>query len=274
MYRYALALVLLPSLGACANFGATSEFALQTTRMTGLVRAEFAELDTLCTAQAELSIVLGDIADEGPLKSCQAFRSSQARLAAVTLDVLDDYSNVLTALADESAFELRIEPTAFQAQAAGVQDADGRALASAGQVTALGRLIEVLAQIDSGRGREASVRRLVDESPSLAQSGRILRAFFVPDADAPAGQRVAPYANRIGLTMDAMNSAERMLGRRAFREAEPIRTAELLRDLRARRTRLNERSGAEPDKVPVAIASAIDAWLGALDSFSTEALRP
>jgi hypothetical protein len=242
--------------------------------MTGLVRAEFAELDKQCTAQAELSIVLSDIADEGPLKSCQAFRSSQARLATVTLDVLDDYSNVLTALADESAFELRVEPTTIQAQAAGVQDADGRALASAGQVTALSRLVEVLAQIDSGRGREASVRRLVDETPNLAHSGRILRAFFVPDPDVLAGWSVAPNPNRVDLTMDAMNSAERTLGRRAFREAEPIRTAELLRDLRARRTRLNERSGAEPHKVPVAIASAIDAWLGALDSFSTDALRP
>jgi hypothetical protein len=242
--------------------------------MTDLVREEFVALDTLCRDQAELSIVLNNISDEAPLRDCDDFRASQGRLATVTLDVLDDYADALTALADNRSFESTLDASAVRSRTQGLKDAEGKALASAAQLTALNRLVVTLADIASQVSRRDAVQRLVDEAPSLAVNGRVLRSFFVADGDATRGLPASPYANLVGLSLDMLSSSERMLRSKAFQTAEPIRSVELLRAMRAQRVLLQQRTGGTADKIPVAIASAIDAWLKALERFSTDAFKP
>lgn len=273
--KTSFAIVLL-AVGAsgCANFKAVSEFAQQTTRVTGVVRAEFVEIDTICRDQAELTIVVNDLPDEGPLQSCRSYKATQGSLATVTLDVLDDYAKVLAGLADDKTFDLSSDIDTVGSKAKALKDRSGNALVSSAEATALTRIVEILAGIATERRRKAAVQRLVDEKPNLAITGKILRSFFVRDPNAPPGRAQAPYTNLVGLTSDALVSSERMLGSKAFRTAEPLRSVELSRALRARKAQLEARTGTAPDKVPVAIASAIDAWLAALETFSADAFEP
>src|SRR5450631_1315877 len=97
--------VLVFLLSGCADFKAVSEFAQQTTKVTGTVRAEFAQLDAICRDQAELTIVVNNIQDDGPLKTCDDYEASQGRLATVTLDVLENYAKTLAKLADDNAYD-------------------------------------------------------------------------------------------------------------------------------------------------------------------------
>lgn len=264
----------LGALGGCANFRAVSAFATQTSAMTGLVRDEFVELDTLCRSQAELSIVLNNITDEAPLRDCESFKASQGRLAAVTLDVLDDYANTLSALANNKSFDMTLDAGAVRSRTLRLKGEGGKAVAGNAELTALRRLVETLADIQTQGDRKAAVQRLIDETPNLALTGKILRSFFVQDGPAAGAPSSAPYANLVGLSLEALNSSERMLRSKAFQTAEPIRTMELLRTLRTQKMLLLQRSGTAPDRIPVAIASAIDAWLEALDRFSTDAFKP
>lgn len=271
--RIALALLSV-TLAGCANFRAVSEFAQQTSKVTGVVRAEFVQLDVLCKEQAELSIVINDIKDEQPLKTCQAYRATQGRLAVVTLDVLDGYAQALGALADKRNFDLSADIDTLGGQVQSLRDGAGNPVVSPAEVTALTKIVEVLADIVTEARREAAVKRLVQEKPDLVVTGRILRSFFVVDPSAPPGRAKAPYTNLVGLAVDDLNSSERILRSKPFQAAEPIRTVELLRGMRSRKAQLEMRSGSSAEKVPVAIVAAIDAWLHALDEFSDRALKP
>ncbi len=265
----------LLGLGGCANFKAMSDFARQTGSVTGLVRAELTQLDAICIDEAELTIVVNAITDDEPLATCRSYRNTQEKLAAVTLDVLDDYAGALAAIANDETFDVTSDAAKVRSQLGGLTDASGLALVSPREVGAISGVAGVLADLAAEPGRRKAVRRLVDEKPNLAVAARLLRSFFTRDAaTAPAGGAAAPYANIVALTRDSMTSTERLLGSRALREAEPIRSVELLRMLRNRKKQLEQRSGTEPDKVPVALVAAIDAWLAALDSFSEEALKP
>lgn len=273
--RAKIALVLiLSTLTGCANFKAASEFAKQTSLVTGVVRDEFGQLDAMCRHQAELTIVVNNITDDGPLKSCLEYQAAQGRLAVVTLDVLDDYANALAGLANNNEFELKSDIDAVGAKVKGLQDGDGRALVSTSEVTVLTSLVATLADVATEGKRESAVRRLIAEKANLQATGLILRSFFVADPQAPPGRVKAPYFNMVGLAGDSLASTEQMLASKPFQSAEPIRTVELLRTLRVRKARLAERTGGGAGKVPLAIAAAIDAWLEALDRFSADALKP
>jgi hypothetical protein len=269
-----LALTLLAvALSGCANFHAVSAFAQQTSKVTGVVRAELSQLDAFCREQAELTVVVNNITDDGPLKSCQSYEATQGRLAAVTLDVLDDYAKALNGLADDKSFDLDSDLDAVGSKLQSLKDRSGNTLASASEVTALTKVVEVLAEIATERRREAAVKRLVQERKNLVITGQILRSFFVDDPNAPPGRTKAPYANLAGLTTESFNSAEKMLKSKPFQTAEPIRTVELLRGMQTRRAQLEMRTGPSAT-VPVAIAAAIDAWLRTLDEFTEDALKP
>jgi hypothetical protein len=270
-----LVLVLLTAaLSGCANFRAVSEFAQQTSKVTGVVRAEFVQLDSLCKEQAELTIVVNNITDDQPLKTCQAYKATQGRLAVVTLDVLDDYAKALLALADDKAFDLTSDIDTVGSKVKALKDGAGNALVSSAEVTALTKIVEVLADIVTEAKREAAVKRLVQERTNLQTTGRILRSFFVADPTAPPGRAKAPYTNLVALSSDSLNSSERVLKSKPFQAAEPIRTVELLRGLQGRKAQLQARTGTAAGKVPVSIVAAIDAWLLALDEFSDTALKP
>lgn len=261
-------------LAGCANFGAVSEFAHETSKVSHTVRSELAQLDTLCRDQAELTIVVAGLPDDSPLQACDNYKASQGRLAAVTLDVLDDYVRALAALADDKPFELTTDVNAVGKRVAAVQGKGGVPVVSRSDSMALTQIAQALAEIATERARDRAVRRLAAEVPNLAQAGCTLRALFVPGASAPAGRATAPYANIVALTRDAFDTTQKQLRQARFRQAEPLRTAELLRAMRARDAQLVRRTGSGPEAVPVMIAAAIDAWLDTLDVFSSEALQP
>jgi len=80
--------------------------------------------------------------------------------------------------------------------------------------------------------------------------------------------------NRILLIQDASNTTLALLDSKAFRQAEPIRTMELSRASKTRVALLEKRGAAAQGNVASVMASAIDAWLSALDTFDDDALKP
>ena len=273
MWRALTLAVVSVALGGCANFRAVSEFAQQTAKVTAVVRVEVQQLDSICVEQAELTIVLNGGGDEGPLKACGESRQAQGRLAGVTLDVLDEFARVLNGLADDSAFDLDSDIDNVGAKLQSLRDRAGNSIVSDAEVTAIVKVAQLIADIATQAKREAAVRRLVQEKQYLATLGRILRSYFAADPQAPPGRAKPAYVNLVALNSDALALSEAMLGSGAFKRAEPIRTVEHLRGLRARKAELQARSGPTAP-VPVAIVEAHDAWQAALDAFSEDALKP
>ena len=270
--RWIAALFLL-ILGGCANFQAVSDFSRSTTQMTSVVRSEFANLDALCVDQAELTIVVNDVRDEGPLNACRSYRDAQGRLAALTLDVLDDYALALAALANNSTFDVKSDVESLGSRLQGLHDASGRSLVNSAEVGALTKLVSIIADVATQAQRKAAVERLAAEKNDLATSGKILRSFFVRDPAAPPGRAEAPYTNLVALTADSLRFSTSTLSSPQFRKAEPVRSLELLRASESRRRQLDARQGA-CGSVPTRIAATIDAWLAALDTFERDAFRP
>ena len=143
-----------------------------------------------------------------------------------------------------------------------------------GTVAALSGIVDVIFDITTTKQRSAAVKRLVDETPNLAVTGRVLRSFFVKSSAVSAGNVRAPYANLVAIERASVVSTQGTLQVMAQKQVEPIRTAELLRELRKRQALLAERTGDLPNSVPAAVAVAIDAWQEALEKFSKEALKP
>jgi hypothetical protein len=267
-------LIALTFLGGCANFRAVSEFSQRTTQVTSVVRSEFSALDGLCRDQAELTIVVNNIKDEGPLKSCKSYSDSEGRLAAVTLDVLDDYAKALAGLANDSSFDISSDIDALGGKIQGLQDASGQSLVNATEVGALTKLVSIIADVATQAQRKAAVERLVSEKEDLQVTGKLLRSFFVRDPAAPPGRADAPYVNLVALTADSLRFSTSTLASSQFQRAEPIRSVELLRASEARRKQLDARQGTSPDNVPAIVVAAIDAWLAALDTFERDAFHP
>jgi len=269
-----IAALFLAILGGCANFQAVSDFSRSTTQMTSVVRSEFANLDALCVDQAELTIVVNDVRDEGPLKACRSYRDAQGRLAALTLDVLDDYAKALAGLANDSTFDISSDVESLGRQLQRLQDASGRSLVNSAEVGALTTLTTIIADVGTQAQRKAAVERLAGEKNDLATSGRILRSFFVRDPAAPPGRAEAPYTNLVALTADSLRFSTSTLMSPQFRKAEPLRSLELVRASESRGKQLDARQGASAASVPARIAATIDAWLAALDTFERDAFRP
>lgn len=272
--RLIIALGVLLGLGGCANFKAVSEFAQQTTNVTSVVRSEFTGLDAVCREQAEVTIIVNNVEDEGPLKTCAGHRASQGRLASVTIDVLDNYGRALRALADNTNFDLGSDIESLGAKVQSVKDSAGNSLVSATEVTALTKVVQLIASLVTEAKREAAVRRMVEEKENLAITGRILRSYFIKDPQAPPGRSKAPYVNQVTLITESFVATDKKLKSDQFQRAEPIRTVELLRASRGRQAELARRTAQAPDSVPASVASAIDAWLEALDKFSEDATKP
>lgn len=261
----ALALLALFASG-CANFQAVSDFATETRQLTRAVKTEFSQADALCHRQAEIVIVATRIADDGPLKDCRRHRAAQAALAGLTVEVLDDYARALSALADKRAFDLSRDVKAAGRQLAAMKDGDGQPVVGKREAQAVAKVAEVLAALAATREREAAVRRLAAEKENLALCASVLRDYFV----APPGANArSPHANLLALSDAQVESTQKLLASPAMREAEPIRSYELLRELQSHRRAAERRAGrgAAP-----AMAAALDAWTAALDRFAVEAL--
>ncbi|MBU1359405.1 MAG: hypothetical protein KKC79_01810 [Gammaproteobacteria bacterium] len=266
--RRAMLVAFMLCLSGCANYAAVSEFARRTADVSASVRTELVQLDAICRQQAETTIVVAN-SDDGPLDTCRNYQASVGRLSEVTLDVLDGYAEALAALANGKNFDVSPEIATIGKQLGSLKSRDGKSIIDPAEAGALAKIADVLADIATTTRREQAIRRLVDERPRLVVAGRILRSYFIADADAPAGRADSPYSNLAGIVSDSLDSTDRLLRLPQLRSAEPIRTVELQRALRARRTELAARTGNAAE-VPVALANAIDAWLAALDDFSPD----
>lgn len=264
MWKLLTAAMLVAGLSACANYRAAGEFGARTEEMTGVVRQEVAQVDALCAGQAELNVVLSNDASEAALKDCAAYSAAQSRFASVTIDVLDNYAQALKAIADGKRFDLDPDLNNLSAKVGGLKDAAGKPLVGGPEVAALSQVVKVLADLVTTRKRDQAVRRLVDETPSLKATGDILRRYF----EGPA----APYRNIVGMIGDTAKTNETLLKQDKIRQAEPIRTVELLRATRGERAMIAARNSDAPDGVRAKVVAAIDAWQVALQSFSKRAL--
>jgi hypothetical protein len=266
-----IAAFLLLSMGGCANYRAVSDFADHTTSMTGVVKREFAELETLCVQQAQVVLVVNNIDDDQALAQCDAYKRSQGQFAALTLDVLNDYADGLKALAADKSFDVSPSVKGAGGKLRDLKDRDGNAFIPAADVDLVTKLADVLIEAAATVKRDEAVKRMVQAAPDLAAMGRTLKAFFVSPS---GGTTKAPYVNFVTVIDGSTTSTQRILASTPMRRAEPIRTAELLRDLRVRKAALKQRMDGSASAVPVKIAAAIDAWLAALDQFAVASKKP
>jgi hypothetical protein len=262
---------LVGSVTGCANYRAVSEFADHTTSMTGVVKSEFSELETLCVQQAELVLVVNNIEDDKALAQCEAYKRAQGGFASITVDVLDDYAEGLAALADVKPFDVSPSVKNAGVTIKGLRDGVGNALIGANEADAAARIANLLVEVFASYKRDQAIQRMVQATPDLAVMGRALKAFFVTQ---PNSSMKAPYVNFVGVITGSTTSTQLILQSQSMRRAEPIRTAELLRALRVRQKLLEKRTAATADAVPMRIGAAIDAWLAALDQFAVDATKP
>jgi hypothetical protein len=263
-----LVCLVLSALTGCANYHAVGDFADETKSMTGVVRAEFVQLDTLCVQQAETVIVVNNLGDDRALAQCDRYRRSQSRFAALTVDVLDAYAAGLASLADDKPFDLTPDIKTVGGKVRALKDSGGDALVTTAEATAVTRIADLLVTVFAAGKRDDAVRRMIAAAPDLETMGRTLKAFFVGPST-PASSK-PPYVNFISIISSSTTSTQLVLDSQPMRRAEPIRTAELSRELKARQKLLEQRSSA----VPTSIAAAIDAWLAALERFEVEGLKP
>jgi hypothetical protein len=259
------------ALTGCANYRAVSQFGEDTTAMTFVVRREFTELQTLCVQQAQLVLVVNNIDDDQALAQCEKDKGAQGEFARITIDVLDNYAGKLKALADDKPFDLSPSVQDAAAKVRALKDRDGNAVIPAADVEAVSKIARFLVDVVSTVKRDEAVKAMVDASPDLEAMGRSLKSFFVSP---PGTTTKAPYVSLVIVMDGSATSTQRMLSSGGFHKAEPIRTAELLRELRVRQAALKQRLGTSPGSVPVKIGAAIDAWIAALRQFAIDAKKP
>lgn len=274
MWLRSVVLIAVAFLYGCANYRVVSAFGGETSKMTTVVRSEFDQLEALCVHQAELVIVVNNIKGDAPLDQCQRTKRAQSQYAALTVDVLDGYADSLGALADDKPFDVSPELRAVGSKVRALKDGTGSTVLSAKEADALTGVADLLVNALATVKRDEAVRRMVAATPDLTVIGKSLKSFFVQAADAPANAPKAPYANFIGVIASSSNSTQLLLDSTPMRKAEPIRTAELSRELRTRQKLLARRGPDGSDSVPAKVVAVIDAWLAALQKFSTDALKP
>jgi hypothetical protein len=257
-------------MSGCANYKALSAFGGETTKMTTVVKNEFEQVDTLCLRQAELAIVVGNIANDGPIEQCARTHRAQGQYAALTVEVLDGYADALGALADDKPFDLSPDLKSVGGKARALKDGAGNALVTAKEADALASVASLLVDTLASAKRDEAVQQLIAATPDLTTIGQSLRSYFM----LPPGAQKAPYANLVSVISSSASSVQTILESGPMRRAEPIRTAELLRELRTRQRLLARRAPDAANSVPAHVVTAIDAWLAALEKFSTDALKP
>lgn len=271
MVRYWVCAIVAVAMSGCANFKAVSAFATETERLTATIDSEFKQLDTLCEKQATLSIVINDNNDQ-PLEDCKTLKAARGRFALVTVEVLGRYAKTLTALADNKSLDMSSDIDGLAKKVKNLKGPDGSGFVDDKQLDALNKVAQVLVDVVTAARREAAVRRLTAETANLKASSDILRRFFGGAATSPAIRAQSPYGNWIGLVTSTAQSNASSLGSPAFAGKEPLRTAELRREVKAVQTLLAQRQAAGEGSVPAKIVNAIGAWQTALLTFEKDAL--
>ena len=269
--RAALAFVAVACAGlsGCANYRAVAEFGTETTRMTSVVRAELVTVNTLCLQQAEMQTAVMNVPDERILDTCERNRLASGRFARVTVDVLDQYAEALSALADDKRFDVDPALQKDLSKLGDLKDRSGNAVVGASELGTIGKIVRVLGEVAVAVKRDEAVRRMIEATPDLHQAGVALKGYFVTVPGAPP---TTVYNNTMTFVDRSARSTEGELGRAQARE--PIRAFELKRVLRGRQKDIDVRTAKTDDAVPVRIGVAIDAWLDALDDFAVHARQP
>jgi len=266
------------ALGGCANYRAVTAFADETTAMTGAVRQEIRQVARLCTEAADVRLLLAEATPTGDVeaarllaKSCLLTGDALVPFQEVTVDTLDLYARTLLALVDDRQFEVRGAIQGTTKKLAALTDKEGKALVSAPKLAAVGGVLGLLAQASTETDRQEGIRRLVAAGPELVHNARILRAFFIGDAGPADYERWLATTGRISRGSEIGIALGKPLA-----VAEPIRTAELRRQIAATQQQLEARAprGGGPGDVPAKIVAAIDAWMAAVPVFQQEALKP
>ena len=274
MWQRVVVLMAVAVCSGCANYKAVSAFGGETTTMTTVVRGEFEQIETLCMRQAELAIVTTNAANDEAIEQCRLAKQAQGQYAKYTIDVLDAYAEGLQALADDKAFDVSPDLKTVGGKVKALRDSAGNPLVTAKEATALTEVAGVIVNVFAAGKRADGVKQMVAATPDLMVVGTSLRSYFARPAGATPNAPKAPYANFIGVISASAGGSQAILDSGPMRRAEPIRTAELSRELRARQKLLARRNPDNPRSVPAQVVAAIDAWLGALQRFSVDALKP
>ncbi len=272
--RNVVLIAVVAILSGCANFRAVSEFGKQTTTMTAVVKDELDEMDALCVRQAELAIVVNNLPNDGPLDQCLRSRRAQGEFANLTIVVLDGYADKLIALGDDKPFDVSPEVKTVGTRVRSLKDRSGDTVIHTREADALTGVAGVIANVLSTSRRKDAIEEMQAVTPDLYVVGTSLRSFFVAPADAAKNAPRSPYANLVAVISASGSSTQAVVDNRQMRLAEPIRTAELSREMRARQKQLARRSAVGADSIPGKVVAAIDAWLAALQEFSTDAMKP
>ena len=271
--RNVVLIVVVAIVSGCANFHAVSAFGRETTTMTAVVKDELDRLDALCMRQAELAIVVSNLPTDGPLDQCRRSRRAQGEFAALTVVVLDGYADKLMALGDDQPFDVSPEVRSVGARVRSLKDKSGDRVISTQEANALTGVAGVIANVLGASKRKDAVEEMQSVTPDLRVVGTSLRSFFVAPVGAGTATK-APYANLVDVISASGSSTQLVVDNPRMRQAEPIRTAELSREMRARQKQLARRSATGSESIPGQVVAAIDAWLAALQEFSTDALKP
>lgn len=266
------------ALGGCANYQAVTSFAGETTAMTGAVRQELRQVARLCSEAADVRLLLAEATPTGDVEAARALARSclltgDALLPfqEVTVDTLDLYARTLLALVDNKPSEVRSAIQGTARKLAALTDKDGNPLVSPPRLSAVGGVLGLLAQATTEAQREEGLRRLVAAGPDLVNNARILRSFFIADAGP------ADYDRWLATTGRIARGSEIGIGLgKPLAVAEPIRTAELRRQIAATQQLIEARAARadRPGEVAAKIVAAIDAWIAAVAVFQQEALKP
>jgi len=269
------AVLLAAVLSGCANFRTAADFGHETRQVAAAVTAELGELHRLCVQGAALKVAVDDIADDAPrhpLKRCESHRKSYGAFAAATAGTLDAYGKALLGLAEDRSFDLSEDVGAASVKLGALTAPDGSALVSDRQHAVITKVLTLIADVWARRQREEGIRRLVEVKPELEENALAMRSFFAAPANSsPARQ--PPYDQIVGIATDQFERLEASLKDPAFRKREPIRTRELLTEIRPLGQALRQRA-ADTAGVQTKVVAAIDAWLAALNAFEREALKP
>lgn len=257
------------ALGGCANFGAVSAFANQTTELTGAVRTEFQQIGNMCAEQAEMRMVITNAPSDALLGSCKLQGDSLVAFQEVTIDTLELYAKTLLAMVDDSNFDLRPAIEATGQKLAGLKTRDGSSVVGAEKVGAITKVLALLADVIVQARREQGIRRLVEVSPDLTANAKIVRDFLV----SRSGQ--SPYDRWLEIVQSmASSSAGQVAAATPLARQEPIRSAELRRAIARTQPVIAARRGDAASAVPRQLVAALDDWIEAVPVFQREALRP
>jgi hypothetical protein len=272
---WAVALVALAFAG-CANFRAVGAFGTETQNMAATVQSEMSTLHSICTRNAAYMVAVFNVPDDAkrhPAKRCESYRRTFGELALVTSDAINDYGRALKALANDDSFTLSSDVQSTASKLGAIRDADGNALVRPEQLGIITKVLDLLADVWVKNQREQGIRRLIEAKPDLVANARILRSFFVADPPARSAASPSPYDDIVGIATERYDDLVSTLKDQTFRDREPIRTRELLVEMQPLGEDLKARAPV-PSGQGAKVASTIDDWIKALDTFERDALKP